>query len=896
MKKITLILLSVLMITSVFVGVSIAASAANSQSQELIPVPDIPAINRPYKTIEELGIDFEKVEAYFPQEIEIRCEDGKVYVEDIGAGSARCSASQTKDLELVDGYWTGDYDGEIRHIYFYSYENYGDSKYWYVTYYADGTRDPYIILEDDTKDVYVSFSYEDGYASVLYTSGDYFYEDAYRNGVLKTHGVGNHNDTEAINKVYYDVNGEISYCALYTNTHSYYYPNQGWSSSWDSFIERDAPAGYEDIDETYFTANKPSLICNRAEGDDIVHDMEKASCSTLATCKNGCGYTEGYTLPHSWVDSEIQGKKVCTVCDALLLPDFEFVTRTYQTLAETGFDAKKILDLFPSEVETKYENGKYMIKDVGAFSAEYLSTVDYVIVPMTFEDGYWTVEISEEAYNAVIDADEDFYVGFYGEYSFWKIGYYNGRIADDVQISSRGNVNAVLMKTNDDFVEFLYPLYDKDYRDTYSKGSLIEQEVTAYFDGNNLSAHYFADGTIDYVALYVFPEGWFYYVPGFGWATLPDADPEYACNAPQGFEDADAEFFAALAPTTINCTHEEYVAADCQNPERCSLCGIAKEGSEKLDHDMSDATCTEPATCKNGCGHTEGEALGHDWTALDIDLCEYEWTCERCGETAGVNVEHDWTIFDIDLCEYQQTCRICGETIGENVEHDWIDATCTEPATCAGCGHTKGDVLGHVWIAPGIDLCEYEWTCMECGETKGKNVEHDWIGATCTEPATCKVCGETEGETLGHDWADATYNTPKTCTVCGETEGEPLPKPEEPTESDTTSGSETESDTGTEEPTESETESDSDNSADEPTEVLTQVPTEVPTELESDVADTKAPTDAPVEQNTESTDEGNNSGNANGEKGCGSSVAGGATVISVVFVAAYAFIRKKKED
>ncbi len=120
----------------------------DGQERELIPVPDIPAINRPYKSIEELGIDFEKVEEYFPKNIEIRQESGKVYVKDIGAGSAIFSTSQTNDLELVNGYWTGDLDGELRRIYFYSYENYGDSKYWHVTYYADGTRDPYIVLKD----------------------------------------------------------------------------------------------------------------------------------------------------------------------------------------------------------------------------------------------------------------------------------------------------------------------------------------------------------------------------------------------------------------------------------------------------------------------------------------------------------------------------------------------------------------------------------------------------------------------------------------------------------------------------------------------------------------------------------------------------------------------------
>ena len=38
---------------------------------------------------------------------------------------------------------------------------------------------------------------------------------------------------------------------------------------------------------------------------------------------------------------------------------------------------------------------------------------------------------------------------------------------------------------------------------------------------------------------------------------------------------------------------------------------------------MDDATCTAPKTCKNGCGHTEGEALGHE---------ENEGYCDRCGE------------------------------------------------------------------------------------------------------------------------------------------------------------------------------------------------------------------------------------------------------------------------
>ncbi len=69
-------------------------------------------------------------------------------------------------------------------------------------------------------------------------------------------------------------------------------------------------------------------------------------------------------------------------------------------------------------------------------------------------------------------------------------------------------------------------------------------------------------------------------------------------------------------------------------------------------HDMKAATCTEPATCKRGCGYTEGEALGHDYKyeTTKEPTCtekgEYRKYCANgCGEEEISEIEalgHEW--------------------------------------------------------------------------------------------------------------------------------------------------------------------------------------------------------------------------------------------------------------
>ena len=82
----------------------------------------------------------------------------------------------------------------------------------------------------------------------------------------------------------------------------------------------------------------------------------------------------------------------------------------------------------------------------------------------------------------------------------------------------------------------------------------------------------------------------------------------------------------AVAP---NCTDTGLTEGS-----HCSVCGetlVAQEPIDALGHLMSDATCTAPATCMRGCGHTDGTALGHDL----VEEEEFPATCTTDGHSAG---------------------------------------------------------------------------------------------------------------------------------------------------------------------------------------------------------------------------------------------------------------------
>ncbi len=136
------------------------------------------------------------------------------------------------------------------------------------------------------------------------------------------------------------------------------------------------------------------------------------------------------------------------------------------------------------------------------------------------------------------------------------------------------------------------------------------------------------------------------------------------------FEPASAE------PT---CTEQGY------HGQRCSLCGyiIADEYTNALGHDMAEATCTQPSTCRReNCGYQEGRVADHSFGAP----CSITRTCSVCGYTDNYGGErsHTWE----DPCQTTRTCSACGYSDNEG-GHLW-DVSDGGIRFCFNCGTFEG--------------------------------------------------------------------------------------------------------------------------------------------------------------------------------------------------------------
>ena len=155
----------------------------------------------------------------------------------------------------------------------------------------------------------------------------------------------------------------------------------------------------------------------------------------------------------------------------------------------------------------------------------------------------------------------------------------------------------------------------------------------------------------------------------------------------------------------------------------CSKCGYEERRRFEIPatgHDMADATCEDPSTCKNGCGLTEGEALGHDLkdveaTAPTCSAVGYtaHKACSRCKYTEGkeeVAINPDaHTLVDVEeqapTCEKvgyvaHKACE-CGYTEGKDeiaaTGHSFtIEVEALAPTTCVDgyTAHNKCEVCG----------------------------------------------------------------------------------------------------------------------------------------------------------------------------------------------------------
>ena len=75
--------------------------------------------------------------------------------------------------------------------------------------------------------------------------------------------------------------------------------------------------------------------CGHTEGEALGHDMADADCTTPATCKR-CGETEGEALGHDWLDATYDAPKTCDVCGITEGDPLESDTETSENDTETS--------------------------------------------------------------------------------------------------------------------------------------------------------------------------------------------------------------------------------------------------------------------------------------------------------------------------------------------------------------------------------------------------------------------------------------------------------------------------------------------------------------------------------------------------------------------------------
>ncbi len=306
----------------------------------------------------------------------------------------------------------------------------------------------------------------------------------------------------------------------------------------------------------------------------------------------------------------------------ITLPEFDFPDDTQINLSNYDLPIEEMKALFPETVEVKSENGAYYVKDIGAARADAFCYNGYERYDMTFDNGYWTVDLTEE------ELSGDILVTFYGE-EFWMMGYLDGIRENFLQISTSGNVQYIGIYYSYDMVAMGYVTEDgRRVENEHKNDLLITHKVRFDVEGSSFSyAYYDINKNLSYVSVYTND---YYYLMEEGWSSSWGS--YIACDAPAGFENYTLDDFATLVSHDIGCQHE-WVAADCDTPKTCSKCEKTK--GEALGHSWVAADCDTPKTC-SVCGETEGEALGHSWKDATTEAPK---TCENCGETEGEKLD-----------------------------------------------------------------------------------------------------------------------------------------------------------------------------------------------------------------------------------------------------------------
>jgi hypothetical protein len=134
----------------------------------------------------------------------------------------------------------------------------------------------------------------------------------------------------------------------------------------------------------------------------------------------------------------------------------------------------------------KYEDGKFMIKDIGAARAEYYGGSSFQ--NMALVNGWWVCEISEEEYESATK-----FAYFYGANKVWYTVYVNGTQESWFTIYHTEDVLINLIIYYPVFA-VCYIVGDYSYYDEYESNSLKLHAVETYYLDNIVKVEYNYDG------------------------------------------------------------------------------------------------------------------------------------------------------------------------------------------------------------------------------------------------------------------------------------------------------------------------------------------------------------------------------------------------------------------
>ena len=567
MKKLFSLIVSIALIISLTAPFSIHGFA--EESGIVLPEFDYPTSS--YSTFAETGIPYDKIISCFPEKLEIKYENGAIYVRDIGGDNAYFLDYLNYDGYdgvLADGYWKFEVSEEVYNAGG-NLSMYTDSRSWHAQYDLSGERgvitlSTYYGRYSRTVLLYPTEGYGEQYVQVNYDlPAGFMVSDTYEAGSLIRQNIDiRENDTTFYAK--YDAEGKLKYIDVSnydTGEDASYLPGKGWSESSGEYLPTKAPTGFENLTLEDMLAMGPTDI-------GCEHQLSEALCDVPPSCTR-CKREKGEPLGHSWVSGSEYD--TCSACNGILyriqgleMPSFE--GRPHLELTEAGVNSDSILSKLIKKLNTKYENGVFMIPNIDGYSVE-ARTPDDFFGHKTVQ-GWNLIEIDEEdlkelkiTFFGVFDVGQKHY-----DYTF--IYKHDGTLIT-ADLYEKKSGKSVTVKPENNIIRLTYPK-DKEskinYIDIYENGTLTGQTI---FDREKyIEVRYNSDLGVEKVVVTVDWEN-LYFIPGKGWFS--DEECTKPIDAPTGYEDKDAKYFAENYPHNIDfCIHNWKEA---EGAKECTKCG-----------------------------------------------------------------------------------------------------------------------------------------------------------------------------------------------------------------------------------------------------------------------------------------------------------------------------------